>query len=166
MAQCSKFMAFWGYFEPFWIPLDGNVRREKRFQHISLGVTYLDPAIWGLQGRLWPNFPNLWQFGAILSPSGAPRWQCRKGKKVPTHRPGCDLPWSNLDPPWSSHLGSPGLLMVRNGIFGHKWCQKWHFLAINTTQNVEKVWAVIGSPFSTIRLTRKMQKLFQNRNFF
>ena len=102
---------------------------KTRFQHIGPGVTYLDPtlihldpAIWGLQGRLWPNFPNLWQFGAILSPSGAPRWQCRKGKKVPTHRPGCDLPWSNLDPPWSSHLGSPGLLMAINGIFCHKWC--------------------------------------------
>ena len=94
-------MAIWGYFEPFsevLEPLDGNVGKEKRFQHIGPGVTWLDPtlihldpAIWGLQGRLWPNFPCLWQFGAILSPSGAPRWQFQKGKKVPTHRPGCHL---------------------------------------------------------------------------
>ena len=104
----------------------------------------------------------LWTKLAILRP----RWQCRKGKKVQTHRLGCTLPWSNLDPPWSSNLGSPGPAMARKGIFGHKWCQKWHFLAINTTQNVEKVWALVGSPFSTIRLTRKMQKLCQNRNFF
>ena len=75
-------MAIWGYFEPFsevLEPLDGNVGKEKRFQHIGPGVTWLDPtlihldpAIWGLQGRLWPNFPNLLHFGAILSPSGAP----------------------------------------------------------------------------------------------
>ena len=52
-------------------------------------------------------FTQFWQFGAILSPSGVLRWQCRNGKMVPNHRPGCPQPWSNLDPPWSSHLGSP-----------------------------------------------------------
>ena len=137
---------FWALLEP----PDGNVRREKRFQHISLGVTcldptliHLDPAIWGPQGRLWPNFPNLWHYGAILSPSGAPRRQCQKGKKVPTHQPGCHQPWSNLDPPWSSHLGSPGLFMARNGIFGQK-------MALFGHKYYPKCWKSMGTHWITI----------------
>ena len=60
----------------FWALLgssDGNVVMEKWFQTIGPGVPsldptliHLDPAIWGPQGRLWPNLPNLWQFGAIF----------------------------------------------------------------------------------------------------
>ena len=62
-------MAIWGYFEPFsevLEPLDGNVGKEKRFQHIGPGVTWLDPtlihldpAIWGPQGSSWPEMAFL-----------------------------------------------------------------------------------------------------------
>ena len=136
-CNCGQNWLFWGP-DGLLEPPDGKVGKEKRSKHIGPGVPYLDPtlihldpAIWGLQGRLWPDFPNLWHFGAILSPSGAPRWQCQKGKKVPTHQPGCPLPWSNLDPPWSIHLGSPGLTMAqfpklvpKMALFGHKYYPK------------------------------------------
>ena len=62
-------MAIWGYFEPsseVLEPLDGNVGKEKRFQHIGPGVTWLDPtlihldpAIWGPQGSSWPEMAFL-----------------------------------------------------------------------------------------------------------
>ena len=75
MASNALFMAFWGCFEPFSEPPDGNVRREKRFQRISMCVPYLDPTmihlvwpIWSYQNRLWPHM----HFGAVLSPSEAP----------------------------------------------------------------------------------------------
>ena len=45
---------------------------SKPSARVSPALIHLDPAIWSLQGRLWPNFANLWQFGAILSPPGAP----------------------------------------------------------------------------------------------
>ena len=39
-------------------------------------------------------------------------------------------------------------------------------MAINTTQNVKKVWAIIGSPFTIIRLTRKVKELFKKKEPF
>ena len=70
-------------------------------------------------------FTQFWQFGAILSPSGVLRWQCRNGKMVPNHQPGCPQPWSNLDPPWSSHLGSPGPTMAQFTQFMAIWGYFW-----------------------------------------
>ena len=67
--------------------------------------------------------------------------------------------WSILIQPFGVSRAAYGPILPIYGNFGL-------FLAISIAQNVEKMWALIGSPFSTIRRTRKMQKLFQKSNFF
>ena len=38
-------------------------------------------------------------FGPLSAP---PKWQFMEEEMVPNHRPGCALPWPNLDPHWST----------------------------------------------------------------
>ena len=56
--------------------------------------------------------PHLWHFEADFGHSGAPLWQFQIRKMVPTHRPGCFLLRSNLDPRSTTNLEPPGGLMA------------------------------------------------------
>ena len=67
--------------------------------------------------KSWPQKAHLWPFWAILRPYGAPQWPFRTREMVPTHPPRCVLPWSNLDPRWSTILEPLDLLMATKGPF-------------------------------------------------
>ena len=62
---------------------------------------------------------------AILRPYGAPWWPFWTREMVPTHPPRCVLPWSNLDPHWSTILKPPGMHMARSAIYGTFWTVFW-----------------------------------------
>ena len=109
-------------------PPDGHSGPGNRSQHIAPDVPGLDPTlihadppVWSRQTCLWPQKGHLWHFGAILGPYGAPQWPFRTREKVPTHRPGCALTWSNLYPHWSTCLELPGLLVATKGPFMAFW---------------------------------------------
>ena len=55
-------------------------------------------------------------YSALLS-MAPPLWPFRIRERVPTHRPGCALARSSIDPRWSNRLELPGLLMVPIWLF-------------------------------------------------
>ena len=56
---------------------------------------------------------------------GAPLWQFQIPKMVPTHRPGCFLLRSNLDPRSTTNLETPGGLLAEYTSFIAFWGRFW-----------------------------------------
>ena len=100
-----------------------------------LDVSCLDPTMvrtfWSFQTCLWPQKAHLRPIWAILRPYGAPWWPFRTRKMVPTHPPRYVLPWSNLDPHWSTILKPPGMHMARSAIYGTFWTVFGHKMGQN-----------------------------------
>ena len=112
---------------------DGTPKRQHFCVDHVAGQTPggIQGSVFGPKICLWPQKGHLWPFWAILRPYGAPRWPFRTREMVPTHPLGCVLPWSNLDPRWSTISEPPDLLMARSAIYGTFWTVFGHKMGQN-----------------------------------
>ena len=123
--QNGHFGLFGPYRDPM-APPYGHFGPCKWFPRIVPDVTRLDPtlvhsdpAVWGSQGDLWHQKGHFGLFRPFRDPMAPPMTILDpvNGSHALTHCPGCEPPWSNLDPLCFSSLECPGWLMAIKGKF-------------------------------------------------